>query len=355
MSNSSSDNLVEVQEILVLINSLIPIPFCFLAFIALVYYVKRRLKLHRILNRLSIQQVREPTYQSDVKNLQIKSMIYNFVIIILIIEILNNSCYTTYLLPIWFGFLGVEQSNYIENFDYLITITQPAWYLEQITGIILVPMLCLVLKVLWLAYHNFPYQYAIMRWAWYCIIRILIWLSSFCVQYIRPDYVPVKNIIGYIFFAILFVSDYVIYLAYSHRFYLHLKSRQKEAFYFYDQEKYREERNICLHFKYTTIIVAIGLFLYNFGLVFQDLKLVILQFFYFNNVELGYDDIYDTFMSIYVVLPSQMLYRLSFNFSYLYLMTCFVYDIYRKRRNIATINQKIRPMLKYYHDSIWHK
>lgn len=254
MSNSSSDTLFEVEEILFLINSSIPIPFCFLAFIALVYYVKRRLKLHKFLNRVSIQLAREPTYQSHVKNLQIKSMIYNFFIIILIIEILNNSCYTICLLPIWFEYFGVE------NFEYLITITQLPFYLEEITGLILVPILCLVLKVLWLAYHNCPYKYTIMRWTWYCTIKMLIWLGLLSVEYIRPDYVPVKNIIDYIFFAILFTSDFVIYLAYSRRFYLHLKSRQREAFYFCDGEKYREERNICLHFKYTTIIVAIGLF-----------------------------------------------------------------------------------------------
>ena len=237
MSNSSSNHLSDVEDILSIVLSVIPIPFCFFALTALIYYVKRRIKLYNMLRHITSEQMRETRYQMHIKNLKIKSMISNFVIIILVVEIVNNICFTLYFTPVWVEYFAEERDNFVEIYLFVDKFVTPASYLEQITGMLLVPILCLLLKVLWLTYLHCGYKYTVMRWTWYSTVRVLFWLSLFEFERINPNYLPQVKVIGSIFFAILFTTDFIIYLSYSRRFYLHLKSREKEAFYFLRQRK----------------------------------------------------------------------------------------------------------------------
>ena len=55
------------------------------------YYLSRRFKLYKEIREITVEQLWQPSYKNHLKNLEIKSMIANFIIIILLIEIPNNS------------------------------------------------------------------------------------------------------------------------------------------------------------------------------------------------------------------------------------------------------------------------
>ena len=71
------------------------IPMLFELVVLIVFYnfVRGRYRLYREIKRIPSDLLFFETYQNHLKNLKIKSMIHNFVIIILCLELINNTLY----------------------------------------------------------------------------------------------------------------------------------------------------------------------------------------------------------------------------------------------------------------------
>ena len=82
-------NYLTANSIPVVILSILSIIFCVLALFVLVYYIRRRYKLYKEINRIPQELLIKESYRNHLKNLKLKCIINNFVIIILVIEFLQ--------------------------------------------------------------------------------------------------------------------------------------------------------------------------------------------------------------------------------------------------------------------------
>ena len=100
-----------------------------------------------------------------------------------------------------------------------------------------VPILCLLLKVVWLAYLHCPYRNTILRWTGYILFRVA---GMYALQAVYPLqanfgkdrtgeyqfnlYAGVSDAVFLCLHTFFECLDLVMYLSYSRRLYLHLKS-----------------------------------------------------------------------------------------------------------------------------------
>ena len=74
-----------VVAVIILILSTI---FCVLVLFVLVYYIRRRYKLYKEINRIPQELLIMESYRNHLKNLKITCVINNFIIVILVMEFL---------------------------------------------------------------------------------------------------------------------------------------------------------------------------------------------------------------------------------------------------------------------------
>ena len=137
------------------------ISFVFFTLIILVYYIRRRYHLHLEIKAITTEQLWFRNFQNHLKNLRIKAMIANFVMIILFVElgtrvcfIIRNRCRMAALFKLNFT---------CPNFGLTYTMYRT---MELVTQLSYIPLLCLFVKVLWLYLHS-PYKYSVMKWLGY--------------------------------------------------------------------------------------------------------------------------------------------------------------------------------------------
>ena len=144
--------------------------------------------------------------------------------------------------------------------DYSSQFTIPLYYS-------LVPVLTMMMDFLWLAYRKYEYKYTIIRWTWYIVIRIMIvFLLEYAVVFvsISADYQTICSNFVIVIFSIFSIIDYIQFVYYARKFYLHLKSREKEIQLFYfDKKAYLDSKYLRIHFKIATILVGIALFFFT--------------------------------------------------------------------------------------------
>ena len=90
-----------VMSIEDLIFSILPIPFCLLTLFVLVYYIRRRYKLYLEIKRVPQELLIMESYKNHLKNLKLKCVINNFIIVILVLEFVQNMGEVIYVLLYW--------------------------------------------------------------------------------------------------------------------------------------------------------------------------------------------------------------------------------------------------------------
>ena len=149
-----------------LICTILSIIFCALALFVLVYYIRRRYKLYKEIHRIPQELLIMDSYKNHLKNLKIKCIINNFIIVILIIEFMLNFgeilVYIPYVIKYFVKEPGLNIRE-IQSYSFLFYL--PICYS-------LVPVLSMMMDFLWLAYRKYEYKYTIIRWTWYIVIRI---------------------------------------------------------------------------------------------------------------------------------------------------------------------------------------
>ena len=353
MSTTFLRTLLEIEH---LIFSLLPIQFCLLSLFVLAYYIRRRYKLYKEIRRVPQNLLIMESYRNHLKNLKLKCIINNFIVVILVLEFSVSFGEVIHYLPCWFQVFDKEYKSIflknVKSYTYLLII--PLRYSN-------VPTLCLVMNFLWLAYRKYEYKYTIIRWTWYILVRTAVILLVICVyshkllsdDYSAELYTLSNQLLGY-----LQIIDFVQYVYYTRKFYFHLKSREEEIRLFYfDKKAYLDSRYLRIHFKIASILVATAIFFFSFSgfivvlwplskyskclpIPLRQSHLISLEIMFFLEC---------------LVEPLLMFYKMLITFNYLYIFIVVVYKSYRDRQKLANINDYIRPIVKQYHDNYYNR
>ena len=339
-----------------LITPLLSLIFCVLALFVLVYYIRRRYKLYKEINRIPQELLILESDRNHLKNLKLKCIISNFIIVILVMEFIQNLGQTLRYFP-------YSIHHFIKEFNVSPDQKVQRFFCMYTTALTysLVPVLTMMMDFLWLAYSKYEYKYTMIRWTWYIVIRALV---VFLAQY-TPYFIPtpfyyeiVYSEIGKTLYLILPTIDLIQFVYYARKFYLHLKSREKEIKLFYfDKEAYLDIKYLRIHFKVATILVGIALFFCTLSTSIAILSVicqipdkhkVIPQHLY----EISF------IMNYYFELVNNISYFISqvlFIFNYLYIFIVVVYKSYRDGQKLKNINSYIKPIMKQYHDNYYKR
>ena len=346
----------DVTTVEQLTYSLISFIFCVLALFVLVYYIRRRYKLYKEIKRIPRNLLILEEYKNHLKNLKLKCIINNFIIIILMIEIALNVCQFIVYFPDWNIDFVAESPLYWELQYYSILLFLPIRYS-------LVPVLSMMMDFLRLAYRKYEYKYTMIRWTWYIVIRTLV---LFPIQYSKLTHlIPLDYRTQYyssndIILGIFPIIDFIQFVYYARRFYLQLKSREKEIKLFYfDKKAYLDSKFLRIHFKIATILVGTALFFYTLGnadIIFAIFNVIL----YYSIYTPGYHQLYHIFLAKsnsfidYIAIFSYLISEVLFNLNYLYVFIVVVYKSYRDRKKLENINDYIKPIVKKYHDNYYN-
>ena len=214
----------------------------------------------------------------------------------------------------------------------------------------------MMMDFLWLAYRKYEYKYTIIRWTWYIVIRALVLLL---IQKSIPFSLDYGTIYRYLFNVIyLSIIDFIQFVRYSRKFYLHLKSREKEIRLFYfDKKSYLDNKYLRIHSKIATILVVNALFFSTLSSSIAALSLIFEISYYYMVIPQQLDENlliihYDFgFITNFSTVISEVL----FIFNYLYIFIVVVYKSYRDGQKLKNINDYIKPIMKQYHDNYYNR
>ena len=338
------------SQIVNLILSIILMIFCLLAVFTLCYYIRRRFKLYQEINRITQNLLFFEIYQNYRKNLRIQALIANFIIIILFLEIIENFLYLAFLIPLLAAIFNSEQ---LPKFLFLPLLN----YGLLIIRIIITPVLTLLMNVLWLVYRKYGYKFTIIRWVSYIVIRAFVILTSDIILESLAEHDGYKILLSYIckyMYSSFTIFDLIQFVYYSRKFYLHLKSREKEIKLFYfDNTAYLESKYIRIHFMIATILVTVSLFF--FAVAFGISRITTNTYILISNIIL--DNSMDVPILLYlplISLSSIIIYKILFIFNYLYVFVVVVYKSIRNRQKLVNINTNIKPLVEEYHKTIFN-
>ena len=343
-------NTVNVASIL--ISSILFIIFCVLALFVLVYYIRRRYKLYKEINRIPQELLIKESHRNHLKNLKIKCFIYNFIIVILVMEFIQNLCQLIFYFPYVIKYF-VKDFNFcpfmeIEKYSQLVYMS---------TYYSFVPVLTMMMDFLWLVYRKYENKYTMIRWIWYIVIRTLV---LFFFQHTIPfslDYQIICSFLTCAIYGIFPIIDFIQFVYYARKFYLHLKSREKEIRLFYfDKKAYLDSKYLRIHFKIATILVVNALFFATLSIS----TVALCEIFGILDHMVISQQLDENFLIIYYCFGfiSNLYYlicQVLFIFNYLYLFIAVVYKSYRDGQKLKNINDYIKPIIKQYHDNYYNR
>ena len=170
----------------------------------------------------------------------------------------------------------------------------------------------------------------------------------------RTIYLYLVNVI----YAILAIVDLIQFVYYARKFYLHLKSREKEIQLFYfDKKAFLDSKFLRIHFKIATILVVNALFFSTLSNSTYELS-AIFEFPYDYIVSPQQLDV--NFLIIFydfgfIANLSTVISEVLFIFNYLYIFIVVVYKSYRDGQKLKNINDYIKPIMKQYHDNFYNR
>ena len=327
---------------------IIPAIIEIVTFIVFCDLVRKRYRLYRDIRCIPSDLLYFETYQNYLKNIRIKSMIHNFIIIILYLELVNNTNYViiSLLNILWTNYRTLEKTlldpeNKLINFNYCLRMA-------------FVPLLSLLMNILWVVYRKYQYRCTIIRWTVYIVMRVVC-LYMFSLSLTRSyDYLAFLFVRG-IVFTFLHVLDFIQFIYYSRKFYRHLKSKETEIRLFYfDQKAYFDIKFLRIHFKIATILVVIALFFFTVGFSLQFYVWISSPIIKMIWPDVNHRVFYWMSMISNIHSPFIVLYKLLFLFNYLYMVFLIVCKSLRDRKKLANINDAIKPIAKKFHHAYYN-
>ena len=304
---------------------------------------------------ITVEQLWFRSYQNHLKNLRIKVMIANFVILILLVEIGTRVCFLFQNRCRLYVLLKLQVDTHCHTNCSIMLFLNNVLNVSTMESYF--PLLCLLVKVLWLVYLHSPYKYSVRNWTAYIMMKIIAVyvcdlllpvISKFMYGYSVGRLIEIISIIVQSFFMIF---EYITYLVYSRRFYLLLRGIEIESKLSLDRSKYLESKFVRIHFKVCTILIAIA-FLCRIisGLSLIQSNVVQRIFTLFPDIKLG------PALKILIQGVDEekilLLYRFLSNLNYLYMFYVILLQYFKKRNN-RNINDKIKPLVRAHQDKIF--
>ena len=322
-----------------IVETILAIPFCFLALFILIYYIRRRYKLYQEKKRIPQELLQMESYQNHCKNLSIMGVINNFTIIILLFELIQNISFSIRRLPDWVELFDKENTG---KFIFLFHVRSDINIYIAGINVVLVPLLSMLMDYLWWAYRKYENKHLIVTWTVYILLRSL--LTIILIKCF-PNPPNVFQFV-YLFLGLVYIIDFILFVYYTRRFYLLLKSREKEIQLFYfDRKAYLDSRYLRIHFQIASILVVFSIFFYtvSIGLFFpaELLKNRHRQIF--------------RLMVDYVIMPSKIFSKILINLNYLYIFLVIVHKYFTNRKKLENINDNIRPLIAKYHEGLFSR
>ena len=337
-------NIITIFKIEFSATAIAPIPFLIITLFVLGYYIRKRYRRYQEIKRIPPGLLFMQNYKNHLKNLRIKSMASTVIIAILIIELLYNVTYVLSKVPIWIS-LYTYSDQELEVFQEYVC------HVNLILRMLLVPLLNFFMDLLWLVYRKYEYKYTRIKWIVYIVVRKILMLLvniSFQPTTIVNSLIQLNNT----FFLIL---DFIQFIYYATRFYLHLKSRENEIRLFYfDRKAYLDSRYQRIHFMVATIFVVVALFFFTLTYACQNVYILLGNILLF--VQADFNTSLDLFFLpfMYTVTISLILSNVVFTLNYMYIVLLVVLKSIRDRHRLANINEAIKPIMKKYHDNYFN-
>ena len=236
ITNYSDDVIIVIVALVLIIAVTLPV---------LIYFLYQKYQIGIQIRNVPYSTIFSIDLDKVKKNLEVQSMVYNFLIVIMLIEIITNV------------FTGIGVIGHSENvaFTYrnrteFITVERNRYLhyignLSEITIGLVFPILCLFLIVLRRAFINLPYKKWVRKYSVYILIRVIVMLILF--------WFNATFIIGVFVQLLLAIFDYCVYISSSRAFYILLKGRRDEAFYHFSRKDYLEKKRIANQFFYTQV------------------------------------------------------------------------------------------------------
>ena len=306
-------SIMAVHKIGFFILTIALIPSCFFTLFLIAYYLRGRYKM----------------YQSRIKNVNIKCIINNFILVLLLLQLMRDISVPIELAPKWLLFKEKRR-----NFPILYQVNAfVARYIVAL-NLSIVPVLCSLTNFLCLIHRKNKYKYTILIWVVYIFVRIIVILL---LTQLKPIY---DLYVNHLVFGLFYIFDLIQFVYYSRQFYLHLKRTKADIGLFYsDKKAYLGSRFLRIHFKTAVILLVLSLFFYSFGFGIWHLVRIVKRK---KNQEILFES-----LNIYVFLPSRFLSKIFSSLSFLFIIIVIIYKSFKERK-LVNKNNKIKPLIENY-------
>ena len=244
-------------------------PFVIIPYMLVALFVISYIACLKYLVRKEIQKLPTAIYGIDVnnlrKNLQIKSMVYNFILIISIIEFVSNVVLETDSLIITAidpedSWINLSSSCHMEDFSLKILgigstfIYSRTRNITEVTFSELPILMALFYIILRRMYLNVPYHRHIRKYIIYIVIQFVV--KCVFVSFMQTFY------FGVLLYLPFLLIDFVIYICASQKFYNLLKGMRNAASLHSSNSDFFQKKQTVRRFFYARLAMIV-LFLLN--------------------------------------------------------------------------------------------
>ena len=244
-------------------------PFVIIPYILVALFVISYFAYLKYLIRKEIQKLPTAIYGIDVnnlsKNLQIKSMVYNFILIVSIIEFATNIVIETNLLIIptiepedsW---INLSNPCRMEDFELKDLGVHSTFFLSRARNIaevtfselpILIALFYIILRRMYL---NVPYHRHIRKYIIYIVIQFVV--KCVFVSFIQTFY------FGELLYLPFGLIDFVIYICASQKFYNLLKGMRNAASLHSSKSEFLQKKQAVKRFFYARLAMIVTFLLF---------------------------------------------------------------------------------------------
>ena len=244
-------------KLIVDIYPVLLIPYLTVTLPVLSYFLYKKYQVRIQIKNVPYSTIFDLDLDKVKKNLKIESMVYTFIIVLIIFEILSNafSLVNQFLaIDLRVIFLSIipemqYQISYRKNNSIMMILS----FTSEIPLSVIPSVICLFLIVLRRAFINLPYGNYVKGYGVYILVRVIIML-------VLSNYLETQHIL-YMLLLPFFLIDIRTYISSSRAFYVLLKGRRDEAFYHSSRKDYLEKKVVANQFYHTQTFTHCALFL----------------------------------------------------------------------------------------------
>ena len=277
-----------------LFSPLILFPYLVLTFFVLGYFVYQKYQVRIRIRNVPPFTIFDLDLDKVKKNLKIESMVYNFILVLIIVEVIAN---------IFWGIAQIfdsdsknsaffivnesirikNETKFIQNFE----MNRISFLVDSLPPILLsliLPILCLFLIVLRRVFINLPYKIWVKRYTVYILVRLVAMSVMSCLCY-------ETFCILQILYLLFTMFDIRVYIFSSRAFYVLLKGRRDEALHHSSRSDYLEKKIVVNRFFYSQILTFICIFLgflFYLSLFFLGITYFLSDPEFFQHISLGF-------------------------------------------------------------------